>query len=138
MNQTPQSYAHHVHHPIPTYVATALLLAAITCLAGASWLDWKTHDPGVLLLALVAFVLIGTGRLCTTKLQDRIIQLEMALRCADQTELFSRLSIQQVIALRFAFGPELGPLLARAVNEQMPPDAIKRAIQNWKPDNMRT
>ena len=60
------------------------------------------------------------------KLQDRIIQLEMQVRCArvlpaGQDELLAQLSPKQVVALRFASDAELGDLLARAVREQMTP-----------------
>ena len=140
---TSQSAAHHVHHPVPTYVATVLAIGALVCIAGAWWADWNTHDPGVTLLALAVFVLATVDRLYTAKLQDRIIQLEMHVRCArvlpaGQDEQLAQLSPKQVVALRFASDAELGDLLARAVREQMTPDAIKQAVQQWRPDYMRT
>lgn len=140
---TRQSYAHHVHHPVPTYVANVLLLAALACFGGASWLDWKTRDAGLILLGLAVFTVIGIGRLYTVKLQDRIVRLEMRVRCSrllpsGQDELLSQLSTKQVVALRFASDQELGQLLGRAVREPMTPDAIKKAIRHWNPDNMRT
>jgi hypothetical protein len=140
---TSQSYSHHAHHPVPTYVATVLALAALVCIVGASWLDWNTHDVGVTLLTLAVFPLIGISRWYVVALQDRIIQLEMQVRCArvlpaGQEELLAQLSPKQVVALRFASDDELGDLLARAVREQMTPDAIKRAVKQWRPDYLRT
>ena len=140
---TSQSYAHHAFHSVPTYVAAVLGLAALVCIIGASWLDWNTHDPGIVLLALMAFLLTAMSRWNVVALQDRIIQLEMQVRCArvlpaGQDELLSQLSPKQVVALRFASDDELGNLLGRAVAEQMTPDAIKKAIKQWRPDYLRT
>ena len=53
---TSQSAANHAHYPVPTYVATGLVLAALVCTTGAWWLDWNTRDPGIVLLELAAFV----------------------------------------------------------------------------------
>ena len=140
---TSQSYAHHAYHSVPTYVAAVLGLAALVCLVGASWLDWNTHDPGIVLLTLMVFLVTAMNRWNVVALQDRIIQLEMQVRCArvlpaGQDELLSQLSPKQVVALRFASDDELGDLLARAVSEQMTPDAIKKAIKQWRPDYLRT
>jgi hypothetical protein len=140
---TGQSYAHHAHHPVPTYVATVLALAALACVAGAWWFDWNTRDAGITLLALSLFPLIAISRWYVVRLQDRIIQLEMQVRCArvlpaGEDELLLQLSPKQVVALRFASDDELGELLHRAVREQMTPDAIKRAVRQWRPDYLRT
>lgn len=140
---TSQSYAHHAYHPVPTYVATVLGLAALVAVVGAWWFGWNTHDLGVVLLALTVFPLTAISRMYTVALQDRIIQLEMQVRCArvlpaGQDELLTQLSPKQVVALRFAADDELGDLLARAVREQMTPDAIKKAIRQWRPDYLRT
>ena len=140
---TNQSAASHAHHPVPTYLATVLWHAATTLLVGATRLDWNTHDVGVVVLALAVFPLVGMSRWYVVKLQDRIIQLEMQVRCArvlaaGQDELLTQLSPKQVVALRFASDPELGDLLTRAVREQMTPDAIKKAVKQWRPDYLRT
>ncbi len=140
---TSQSYAHHAHHPVPTYVATVFGLAALVLIVGAWWFDWNTRDPGVALLALTVFTLTAMSRWYVVALQDRIIQLEMQVRCArvlpaGQDEQLTQLSPKQVVALRFASDEELGELLARAVREQMTPDAIKKAVKQWRPDFLRT
>jgi hypothetical protein len=140
---TSQSYAHHAHHPVPTYVATVLGLAALVCAVGAWWFGWNTRDAAVVLLALTVVPLVGISRWYIVALQDRIIQLEMQVRCArvlpaGQDEQLAQLSPKQVVALRFAGDDELGDLLARAVREQMTPDAIKKAIKQWRPDFLRT
>jgi hypothetical protein len=140
---TSQSAANHAHHPVPTYLATVLWVAAIVLIGGSMWFGWDLHEAGVLVLALALLPLVSISRLYVVKLQDRIIQLEMQVRCArvlaaGQDELLAQLSPKQVVALRFASDDELGDLLQRAVREQMTPAAIKLAVRQWRPDYMRT
>jgi hypothetical protein len=49
-----------------------------------------------------------------------------------------RLTLPQLIALRFASDAELPALIDRAVAEQLTPDAIKRAVRDWQGDYLRT
>jgi hypothetical protein len=98
------------------------------------------------LAALVAadIVLLLISRRYTTKLQDRIIRLEMKVRAAGlalqpaQHAALSRISMPQLVALRFASDPELPALVERADREHLTPDQIKREIKNWVPDEDRT
>lgn len=140
---TSQSAASHAHHPVPTYVATAFWVAAMVMLGGSMYFGWELRDLGVLMLGLTLLPVIGIGRWYTVRLQDRIIQLEMQVRCArvlpaGQDELLAQLSPRQIVALRFASDDELSDLLQRAVREQLAPSAIKQAITAWRPDYLRT
>lgn len=74
--------------------------------------------------------------------QNRVVRLEMRLRYYQLThtrfeEIEPRLSFGQIAALRFASDDELPALTNRALQEQLSPDAIKRSIKNWLPDEMR-
>jgi Family of unknown function (DUF6526) len=138
-----QTYATHAHHPVPTYVATLFTLAALVLLVGAWLLRWPTLDVGVVSLALAVAALVSISRTYITRLQDRIILLEMKVRCAEvlpagQDALLAQLHPKQVVALRFASDDELGALLQRAASEKMPPREIKKAIKNWRGDYLRT
>ena len=138
-----QTFATHGHHPIPTYVASAFTLTAIVLLVGAWLFEWPTLYTGVVSLALGVAVLVAISRTYITRLQDRIILLEMKVRCAEvlpagQDALLAQLHPKQVVALRFAADEELGALLQRAVSERMPPPEIKKAIRNWRGDYFRT
>jgi len=79
---TPQTYATHGHHPVPTYLATLFTLAAIVLLVGAWLFEWPTLHVGVVSLSLGVAVLVSISRVYITRLQDRIIMLEMQVRPA--------------------------------------------------------
>lgn len=138
--QSPES---HAHHPIPTYVATLFTLIALVTAIGAWLFDWQTLDIAVVALACASVVFVSMSRTYITVLQDRIIRLEMKVRCAEvlpspQCERLQQLTTKQMVALRFASDEELGELLERTIREQLPPPAIKRAIKRWRPDHLRT
>jgi hypothetical protein len=88
-------------------------------------------------------VLLTISRVYTTKLQDRIIRLEMKVRgmtllTPAQQVVLARLSRPQVVALRFSSDAELPALVEQADREKLTADQIKRAIKNWMPDFDRT
>jgi hypothetical protein len=83
------------------------------------------------------------SRLYITRLQDRIIKLEMRVRTAelltrDQQRALFGLTTKQIAALRFASDQELPALVERAVREHLTPADIKRAVKTWTPDYDRT
>ena len=89
------------------------------------------------------FVLLLISRAYTTRLQDRIIKLEMRVRCASlltpsQQAILAKLDKPQQIALRFASDAELPALVEQADRERLSADQIKRAIKTWVPDLDRT
>ena len=138
-----QSFARHGHHPVPTYVATAFALIAIVFLVEAWLFDRDTLEIGAVSLALAVVTLIAISRTYIVRLQDRIILLEMKVRCAEvlpagQDARLGQLTPKQIVALRFASDDELGDLLERAIREKLPPREIKRAVKRWRPDYFRT
>jgi hypothetical protein len=138
-----QSYESHAHHPVPTYIASALWLGAAIAFAGSVFFGWNTQTLAFGLLLASVLVNISVGRLYTTKLQDRIIMLEMKVRCAEvlpagDDARLGQLSPKQIVALRFASDAELGALLDRAVRERMSPVDIKKAVREWRMDPHRT
>jgi hypothetical protein len=138
-----QSAASHAHHPIPTYIASAFWLAATIAFGGSMLFGWNTQAIAFACLLLAVFVNISIERVYTTGLQDRIIMLEMKVRCAEllpagDDSRLGQLTPKQIVALRFASDAELGDLLDRAVREQLSPDAIKKAIREWRADLHRT
>jgi hypothetical protein len=135
-----QSYANHVHRPVG-WVITALL--AVFAFVGMVLFVLRTPSLisiALLLLASAVLGLVTMIRGYTTRLQDRIIRLEMRLRLAalGREHDIRRLTMRQLVALRFASEAELGMLIDRALAEKLTPDQIKRAITHWEADRMRT
>lgn len=137
-----QSYANHAHSPRLTVAAFLLWLLAVVLLIVAA-LGYLSTTPALWATLAALAPTIAIGRVYITALQDRIIKLEMRVRCEkflspeQMRDLFA-LSKPQVIALRFASDAEIPGLLARARGENLSADAIKRAIQQWVADNDRT
>jgi Family of unknown function (DUF6526) len=142
---TEQNYANH-RQIVPAFHGVLFGLIALT-LIGASvnlFLSFGDHErlynaSLILVLDICVLMLFFFCRIFALKAQDRAIRAEENLRHFAITGklLDSRLSIQQVIALRFAPDAELAPLAERAAEENLGPDAIKRAVKQWRPDLYR-
>ena len=78
-----QSYESHVYHPVPAYIATGMTVLALFLLYAHRHLGWHTEELAFTALALAVFVLVTISRGDTVALQDRIIMLEMKVRCAE-------------------------------------------------------
>lgn len=76
-------------------------------------------------------------------MQDRLIRLEERLRYKEMLnpELLKRaenLTLDQVIALRFASDEELPVLLERVLNGEFSNSKeIKKSVRNWRADDLR-
>jgi len=135
-----QSYANHRHRPTG-WTITALLAV----LGWVGMVLFVLRTPSVISVALLLMAsaivgLVALVRRYTTRLQDRIIRLEMRLRLAalGREQDMTRLTTRQVIALRFASDVELTTLIDRALAENLTGDQIKRAVTHWQADRMRT
>jgi hypothetical protein len=73
------------------------------------------------------------------KAQDRAIRAEENLRHFVMTGklLDPRLSVGQIVALRFASDAEFVALAQKAAQDGMKPGDIKRAVKNWRADEYR-
>ena len=135
-----QQYNNHARlHPLYHYIGTPLALltfigSVIYLINDRSWVSLLTVASSVLLL--IVFVLVRTYSL---KVQDRVIRLEENFRHFTLTgkPLPHTLSIRQIIALRFAGDDQFPALCSRASQENLNPDAIKKAILTWRADHMR-
>ncbi|HWE83548.1 MAG TPA: DUF6526 family protein, partial [Terracidiphilus sp.] len=106
---------------------------------------WPNHRVLFLWWALMSVVLlfaVGRARVHSLTAQDRIIRLEEKLRfhALLPPDLLARshsLSIQQIVALRFAADEELPGLVRRTLDENLSQKQIKQAINSWRPDYLR-
>jgi hypothetical protein len=138
-----QSFQRHAHHPRAAYVVYVFALIALVFLVGQIFFGWQTVNWTLMALWGAVATLGGIIRWYIVALQDRIIMLEMKVRAAEvlapgQDAQLSKLSVKQIVALRFASDDELGSLLERAVRENLPPRDIKASIRTWRPDLYRT
>ena len=93
----------------------------------------------ITVLTACLLVLFFFCRIFALKAQDRAIRAEENLRHYVLTGklLDGRLSVRQIIGLRFASDEEFPSLAQRAVKENLTEDAIKRAVKNWRADTYR-
>ena len=123
--------------------------AFITLIIGGSIIKfYKSYTTSLYgLLTPALFLLIGMtllllawyARVFALKAQDRAIRAEENLRCFVMTGklLDSKLTMGQIIGLRFASDNEFVELARKAVAENMKQADIKKAIQHWKADHNR-
>lgn len=95
-----------------------------------------------LLLLLLAFQMIPLGIIARRNAlvaQDRAIRAEEQLRHFILTgqALDQRLSIKQIVALRFASDEELPSLAQKAAEGGWSPNEIKKTVQTWRADTYR-
>jgi hypothetical protein len=142
----PQSFKNHTRFdPLFHFVVLPLLLVNFVLAIYYSVSHWPLHyrlSLWWIVMALVLFIMAGTLRGATLRVQDRIIRLEEQLRLADllpesQLGLIEKLTIRQLIALRFASDAEAPALANRAVAEGLTEKQIKQAVVNWKADDHR-
>lgn len=143
MNRKEQKYTNHTHlvplyHFLTFAAMAALLVGSIFYLV----MNWEKSLLLPFLLILMVMTLVSVSFHCRSfalKAQDRAIRAEENLRYFILTEkrLNQDLSLNQIIALRFAADEEFISLTARAIEENLKPDEIKRLVKNWRPDYYR-
>ena len=135
-----QSYATHAHRPIAWNIVWLICLVSVVAAIWTAMRDRTLVAHVVLLMAIGLLGTISLLRLFVLRVQDRVIRLEMRVRLTRlglEREL-DQLEHRQLIALRFASDSEIAALARRAIGEKLPPDQIKRAIQQWQGDYFRT
>ncbi len=140
-----QSFANHTRL-YPTFHLVVLPLLLLNLI----WSIYKPFRVGFsftalvsILTALALLLLALTTRFMVMKVQDRVIRLEERLRLDRllPNELrgrISELTVDQLVALRFASDQELPALAKRVLDEKMyDRKTIKGQIKSWRPDYQR-
>ena len=135
-----QTYANHRHRPTLWLVTSFLAATAVVLTVFLMLLRPAVVTLAPVVLALALILTLWMVRQYALRLQNRIIRLEMQVRLARLGRVADcdRLSVPQLIALRFASDQEIGPILDKALADKLDPDQIKRAVTNWQADYMRT
>ncbi|MFN7918796.1 MAG: DUF6526 family protein [Bryobacteraceae bacterium] len=139
-----QNYQNHVQR-VPGFLAfgVVMFLTVIGACVNLyeSWGDHQRMYSASLIVVLSACVLVlgFYARTFALKAQDRGVRAEENLRHYVLTGklLDPRLSLGQVIALRFASDAEFVDMAKKAAEQGTAPDEIKRAIKNWRGDTHR-
>ena len=138
-----QNYANHarfvpLYHFFTVIGTLVLLIGSIVNLyksSGDNIYNASLIVFGSLLLLLTAFY----ARVFALKAQDRAIKAEENFRHYVLTGkvLDKKLTVRQIIGLRFASDEEFPELAKKAVADNMSEKEIKKAIKNWKGDHYR-
>ncbi|MEP6844951.1 MAG: DUF6526 family protein [Panacibacter sp.] len=140
-----QDYKNHSQYVIGFHVVTgfatfALLIGSFVNLYNS------LNDHGnlysallICLSSIILCLLFWYTRSFPLKAQDRAIRAEENFRHYVLTgRIFdNRLTMSQIIALRFASDEEIPALANRAAEENLNSQEIKKAIMNWRADHYR-
>ncbi|HMS33526.1 MAG TPA: DUF6526 family protein [Ignavibacteria bacterium] len=140
-----QNYSNHKkyvagYHFISFGVIFILLILSVISVYQALTGKTEILYPVMFLLISVSFLFLFLyARAFALKAQDRAIRAEESLRHFIMTgkPFDPKITIAQILALRFSPDAEFAELVQKAVSENLGPDEIKKAIKNWKADNYR-
>ena len=140
-----QSYANHRRY-VPGYHFLLTGLVLVTFM-GSIYNLYRAFERGsgrgeavlVLLIVVMVFIEGAYLRLFALKAQDRAIRAEESLRyfALQGSRMDPRLTIRQIIGLRFASDDELVALADRAAEEGLSENQIKKEIKEWRADTYR-
>ncbi len=126
---------------ILTFLIIVLLLISSAYYTYVAYKKGQSMRPELffLLSSVVLFSLFAYARQFALKAQDRAIRTEGNFRHYLLTgkPFDSKLTMRQIIGLRFASDGEFPELAKKAAESGMSEDEIKKSIKNWKADNDR-
>jgi uncharacterized membrane protein len=136
-----QNYDNHIKYT-PLYHFVLALIALIVLIASIVYIIVERFNFSSILLlgvSICIMIIVILLRQFATKLQDRIIRQEEYFRHVNLTgkPLDPKLTLQQIIALRFADDQAFPALCAQAAESGMEPNKIKKSITNWRADHLR-
>jgi hypothetical protein len=137
-----QNYANHTRlvpgfHFVLFGILVLTLIGSLVNLYKSFGDHERLYNAALIAVLVITSVMIALfARMFAVTAQDRAIRAEENLRHYVLTGklLDPRLSVWQIIALRFASDDEFAALAARAAQESMEPKAIKQAVKHWRAD----
>ena len=137
-----QNYAKHAKFvPMFHFVLGPIILASLIGSFVNLWQSLGDHErlynaSLIAAMSVAMFLLFVFTRNFAAGVQDRAIRAEESLRHFALTgkRLDPRLSIKQIVGLRFASDAEFVELARKAADESLPPDTIKKSVKNWRAD----
>jgi len=140
-----QNYANHrqyvpAFHYVVVPVLFLTLIGSVVNLVQSVGDHQRVYSASLItVLAAMSLLMAFLARIFALRAQDRAIRAEESLRHFALTGKLPdpRLSVRQIVALRFAGDAEMVVLTQKAADGNMKPDAIKQAIQKWRADTYR-
>jgi len=140
----PQSYRNHVR-VVPAYHVGVLFPLLVNFLWSLYQLRFGVTASGLVtvLTAAALLLMFFSVRVQILTVQDRVIRLEMRQRLREvlPPDLFAqatRMSIRQLVALRFAADSELPQLVRDVLSGTLSTGKeIKMRVKDWQPDYLR-
>jgi hypothetical protein len=140
-----QDYSNHTRWFVPYHVVlTSMLLlglgGASVNLVQSMGDHQRLYSASLILLLTLALLMTAFfARFFALRAQDRGIRVEENLRhfMLAGTPLDPRLTVSQIVGLRFASDAEFVALARRAADERLSQTDIKKAIRTWRPDEYR-
>jgi len=142
--KVPQTFENHAR-VVPAYHLVAFSILALNFFWSGYQLvrDFSMATVMGTLVAIALLILFFCARVFALTVQDRVIRLEMWLRLErllprEQHARINSLTVDQVVALRFASDEELPGLFRRILDENIASrKQIKRMIKTWTGDYLR-
>ena len=140
-----QSYENHTQlvtgfHKVLLPIIFLTLIGSVVNLV-ESWGDHQRMYSASLIVVLTACLMLTAlfARMFALKAQDRAIRAEENLRHLAMTGklLDPRLTVKQIVGLRFASDDEFVALARKAAEDGMAQKAIKQAVKKWRADTYR-
>ena len=138
-----QNYGNHVRYLPAWHFVVLPILLVNTLLALKALIQNPSLDTAwATLVALALTAAVFLSRSMPLRVQDRVIRLEEMLRLErllpGRYPEFERLSLPQLVALRFASDAEVSHIVDQILaGDLRSQDEIKLAAQHWRPDHLR-
>jgi len=140
-----QSYAKHAKFvPMFHFVLSGIILLSFIGSLVNLWQSLGDHErlynaSLITALSVAVLLLIFLTRSFAMGVQDRAIRAEENLRHLALTGklLDPRLTVKQIVGLRFASDGEFAELARKAAEEGLAQDTIKKSVRNWRADHDR-
>jgi hypothetical protein len=137
-----QNYAKHAKFvPGFHFVLFGIIAASLIGSFVNLWQSFGDHEriysaSLIAAMSVALLMLFGFTRGFAVGVQDRAIRAEENLRHFALTGklLDPRLTVKQIVGLRFASDAEFVELARKAAEEGLPQDAVKKSVKNWRPD----
>ena len=133
-----QNFKNHTQIVYSYYLFTGVPILVLIGIAVSKIFSEEERSFGLILL-LIGWILLSLlfrSRGFALKAQDRAIRAEESLRYFVLTgkPIDARITLSQLIALRFASDEEFPTLTRRALEERLTNQQIKQLIKHWRSD----